>query len=64
MVFLPWPWHPNLRSGRVFGDAAGTLLDSLDHGEVSRGDLRARAREEGIPDARLLIPADGELLEL
>jgi len=39
-------------------------LDSLDHGEVSRGDLRARAREAGIPDARLLIPADGELLEL
>lgn len=39
-------------------------LDSLDHGEVTRGDLRAQVREAGIPDERLLIPADGEWLEL
>jgi L-ascorbate metabolism protein UlaG (beta-lactamase superfamily) len=39
-------------------------LDSLDHGEVTREDLRAQARAAGIPDARLLIPADGESLEL
>lgn len=39
-------------------------LDSLDHGEVSRTDLREQARTAGIPDERLLIPADGETLEL
>jgi len=39
-------------------------LDSLDHGEVSREDLRAQARAAGIPDSQLLIPADGESLEL
>lgn len=39
-------------------------LGSLDHGEVSREDLRAQARAAEIPDERLLIPADGETLEL
>ena len=39
-------------------------LGSLDHGEVSRQDLRARARAAGIPDTQLLIPEDGESLEL
>lgn len=39
-------------------------LDSLDHGEASREDLRAQAQAVGIPDAQLLIPADGESLEL
>lgn len=39
-------------------------LDSLDHGEVSREDLRVQARTAGVPEARLLIPADGESLEL
>jgi len=39
-------------------------LDSLDHGEVGRTDLRAAARVAGIPDGRLLIPADGETLEI
>lgn len=39
-------------------------LDSLDHGEVGRADLRAAARAAGIADGRLLIPADGETLEL
>ena len=65
--------------GRRMSDAAQTLavcraapgsrivaihLDSLDHGEVSREALRAQARAAGIPDTRLLIPADGETLEL
>ena len=39
-------------------------LDSLDHGEVSRDDLRAQARAAGIPDTQLLIPEDGEEVEL
>ena len=39
-------------------------LDSLDHGEVSLETLRARAREAGISEAQLLIPAEGEILEL
>ncbi|HKI02246.1 MAG TPA: MBL fold metallo-hydrolase [Thermoanaerobaculia bacterium] len=47
---------------------AGTVvaihLDSLDHGLVSRTDLRAHARAAGIPDGRLLIPHDGESLDL
>jgi L-ascorbate metabolism protein UlaG (beta-lactamase superfamily) len=66
-------------SGPIVMDAAQTLavcraapesrviaihLDSLDHGEVSREDLRAQARAEGIPDAQLLIPADGETVEI
>jgi len=68
-----------LRNGPIVMDAAQTLavcaalpraqvvaihLDSLDHGEVSRADLRAQARAAGISDTRLLIPADGESLEL
>ncbi len=66
-------------TGPIVMDAAQTLavcraapesrivaihLDSLDHGEVSRVDLRSQARAAGIPDGRLLIPADGETLEL
>jgi len=69
-------WKGN---GPIVMDAAQTLavcqaapksrivaihLDSLDHGEVSREDLRAQARAAGISDARLLIPVDGETLEL
>jgi len=69
-------WKGN---GPIVMDAAQTLavcqaapesrivaihLDSLDHGEVSREDLRAQARAAEIPEARLLIPADGETLEL
>jgi L-ascorbate metabolism protein UlaG (beta-lactamase superfamily) len=69
-------WKGN---GPIVMDAAQTLavcqaapesrivaihLDSLDHGEVTRADLRAQARAAGIADARLLIPADGETLEL
>lgn len=66
-------------SGPIVMDAAQTLavcravpasrvvaihLDSLDHGEVTRASLRAEARAAGIPDSQLLIPADGESLEL
>lgn len=39
-------------------------LDSLDHGEISRSDLRAKARAVGIPDEQLLIPEDGQEMEL
>jgi hypothetical protein len=39
-------------------------LDSLDHGEVTREELRAQARAAEIPGSRLLIPGDGETLEL
>jgi L-ascorbate metabolism protein UlaG (beta-lactamase superfamily) len=41
-----------------------THLDSLDHGTVSRADLRAHARSAGIPDGRLWIPEDGESREI
>ena len=37
-------------------------LESLDHGTVSRGDLRAVAEAHGIGTGQLLIPADGEQL--
>jgi L-ascorbate metabolism protein UlaG (beta-lactamase superfamily) len=66
-------------TGPIVMDAAQTLavcraapasrivaihLDSLDHGEVSRAGLRAQAQAAGILHERLLIPADGETLEL
>jgi L-ascorbate metabolism protein UlaG (beta-lactamase superfamily) len=69
-------WKGN---GPIVMDAAQTLavckaspdsrvvaihLDSLDHGEVSREDLRAQASAAEISDERLLIPEDGETLEL
>ena len=37
-------------------------LDSLDHGTVSRADLRAYGERQGIGPDRLRIPADGETL--
>jgi len=37
-------------------------LDSLDHGTVTRHELRAHAEATGIGPERLLIPADGEVL--
>jgi L-ascorbate metabolism protein UlaG (beta-lactamase superfamily) len=47
---------------------AGTViaihLDSLDHGTVSRSDLRSRARQAGIDPHRLLIPEDGDTLDI
>jgi hypothetical protein len=41
-----------------------THLEALDHCMTSRADLRAAAREAGIPDQRLRIPADGEVIEI
>jgi L-ascorbate metabolism protein UlaG (beta-lactamase superfamily) len=41
-----------------------THMEALDHATVSRTDLRAAAQRAGIPDSRLLIPADGEIIEL
>ena len=37
-------------------------MESLDHGTVSRKELRAVAESNGISDSRLLIPSDGESL--
>ncbi len=37
-------------------------METLDHGTVSRADLRAQAEAEGINSKQLLIPADGEHL--
>lgn len=39
-----------------------THMEALDHGTVSRTDLRALAEREGIEVARLSIPLDGEVL--
>jgi L-ascorbate metabolism protein UlaG (beta-lactamase superfamily) len=39
-------------------------LDSLDHGQVSRADLRAAAVAAGVDSAHLIIPADGAKLTL
>ncbi len=39
-----------------------THMEALDHGTVSRADLRAVAEREGIGADRLLIPLDGEVL--
>jgi hypothetical protein len=41
-----------------------THMDAVDHATVSRPDLRAAARQAGIPDDRLLIPADGESITI
>ncbi len=39
-------------------------LESLDHGAVSRSDLRAQADVAGIDRHQLRIPADGEVIEI
>ena len=39
-------------------------LESLDHGTVSRADLRAAATAQGISVERLRIPADGATVEI
>lgn len=41
-----------------------THLESLDHGRVSRADLRAAAEAAGVGRERMRIPADGETLAL
>lgn len=39
-----------------------THMESLDHGTVSRADLRAAALAAGIDDQHLVIPADGDVM--
>jgi L-ascorbate metabolism protein UlaG (beta-lactamase superfamily) len=39
-------------------------MEALDHGTVSRGQLRARAEAAGVAESRLRIPGDGEEIEL
>jgi len=39
-------------------------LETLDHGTVSRAELRSKANAEGISPERLLIPDDGETINL
>jgi len=39
-----------------------THMEALDHGTVTRKDLRSHAQKNGIPDDRLLIPEDGQTL--
>jgi hypothetical protein len=41
-----------------------THMEALDHATVSRADLRSFAEESGINTNQLLIPADGEILNL
>jgi len=41
-----------------------THMDSLDHGTVTREDLRAYARDRGITADRLIIPRDGEVVSI
>lgn len=40
-----------------------THLDAFDHATVSRRELRAAAQKAGFGEARLQIPADGQVLE-
>jgi hypothetical protein len=37
-------------------------MEALDHGTVSREDLRSHAQKNGISKDRLLIPEDGQTL--
>jgi len=41
-----------------------THMDSLDHATVSRDELRRHAAEQGVSPQQLLIPLDGETLQL
>lgn len=46
------------------GKVVAVHLESLDHGTVSRADVRAAAQAAGIAPERLLIPVDGETLSI
>jgi hypothetical protein len=46
------------------GRVIAVHLDALDHATVSRAALRAQARAAGIADDQLIIPADGETIDL
>jgi len=39
-----------------------THIDALDHGTISRENLRIYARKNGISSDQLLIPDDGQIL--
>jgi hypothetical protein len=39
-------------------------MDSLDHATVSRDDLRRHSSAQGLSPRQLLIPKDGETLQL
>jgi L-ascorbate metabolism protein UlaG (beta-lactamase superfamily) len=41
-----------------------THMEALDHATISRDALRAHAASRGLSPARLLVPADGEILTL
>ena len=41
-----------------------THMDSLDHATVSRDELRRHAAEQCVSPQQLLIPLDGETLQL
>ena len=41
-----------------------THMEALDHATVTRAELRQQARQAGIDDQQLLIPADGEVKEV
>jgi hypothetical protein len=39
-------------------------MESLDHATVSRDELRRHSTEQGVSSQQLLIPLDGEILQL
>jgi hypothetical protein len=39
-------------------------MEALDHGTVSRGQLRAQAGAAGVAESRLRIPGDGEEIRI
>jgi L-ascorbate metabolism protein UlaG (beta-lactamase superfamily) len=41
-----------------------THMESLDHATVSRDELRRHSTEQGVSPQQLLIPLDGETLQL
>ncbi|THB74632.1 MAG: MBL fold metallo-hydrolase [Desulfobacteraceae bacterium] len=41
-----------------------THMDALDHAMDTRNDIKAMAAEQGISDDRLIIPDDGQILDL
>ncbi|MBU2628115.1 MAG: MBL fold metallo-hydrolase, partial [Proteobacteria bacterium] len=45
-----------------FATVIATHIDALDHGTVSRNDLRDHALKNGISNDQLLIPEDGQIL--
>ena len=46
------------------GQVVATHMEALDHATIGRRDLRQAAEHRGISRSKLLIPEDGELIEL